>query len=109
MRTLPLFSSVAHTPSGVAAAGACAAATGTGCDAGAVAAGAGDVVGPGTVEATLVSSSFLAAPRLRPFRLRPGAVILIQESASQFLGASTWILWPLISKVMPLPACAAVL
>src|SRR5580692_10887076 len=154
MRTLPLFSSVAQTPSGVVGADAGAAATGAGCGAGATAtragitgatsfvtgagvvvatvAGAGGVLfttGAGTggvvvcttgggaglcaggVELLVASSSFDLKP-LRPLRLkpdRPWPEILMQDSWSQFFGASMWIFFPSISKETELPAWAAVL
>src|SRR5258708_2959301 len=135
MRTFPLFSSVAHTPSGVVGARAGAAAMRAGVvavdatdGAGAGASGvegvrlvAGAVVGGTPASATgaagaggsvrcATSSSWLdfifLKPKPEPERL--GAETWMQDSESQFFGASMRILCPSISKEIELPACAAV-
>ena len=44
----------------------------------------------------------------KPEPERPGAVIYMHDSESQFLGTSMWTRFPLISKEIELPAWAAV-
>src|SRR5215470_16146921 len=136
MRTLPLFSSVAHTPSGELATATGAAATGagaggaTGAGAGAAATGAGAGAGAGTaatgatgapptgavvvVVAGGATSSFLSFEP-RPFRstlpslpLKPGALIWTQDSELQPRGDSIWMRWPSIWNVTAPPAWAEV-
>src|SRR5258708_4818056 len=155
MRTFPLFSSVAHTPSGVVGARAGAAAMGAGVvavdatDGAGAGAGAGAATaisslaaGAGGATATGVDGVLLASgtdgcgtpasatgaagaggsvrcatssswldfiflkPKPEPERL--GAETWMQDSESQFFGASMRILCPSISKEIELPACAAV-
>src|SRR6476660_8488210 len=71
--------------------------------------GAGAGAGFAGVLSATSSSSFFSEPK--PFRSTlpsepemPGAVILMQDSASQWRGASIWTRFPLIWKVTPLPA-----
>src|SRR4051794_11665320 len=87
---------------------AAAVATGAaGCGAAAWTGAGADFAGGGLETTSSSSSKFLD---LKPLKLlRPGAEILMQDSDSQWRGASMRIFWPSISKEMPLlPAWAEV-
>src|ERR1700730_3068828 len=82
----------------------------TGAGTGGVAACTG--AGAGAGELLVVSSSSFDLKPLNPLRLmpdRPWPEILMQDSWSQFFGASMWIFFPSISKETELRAWAAVL